>query len=271
MSSTVQSTFGQPPVVERVLTVQFGELDRFGVIHYGLWFREAGDPFVEATWATRLTRMTERFPFRPPPDYRLELSSSPTGRLAARSGDGVWQMQVQPDRFSLSCRHAEGDEYPGFGQILHRFGELFTRFGQFCEAAGLSAPAADSCEVTYVNRMPSPDGVAAAEDFATVFGIDPDGPAGVRGGRELSAWTYDRVFDFPAERVRLYAEAAAMFASGSKPTPADGSLFRLIGRAMIGPDEQPLVRLGAAHDRVVEGFVDLTSDAIRFARWEQVS
>ena len=277
-------TFDAPPVVERALAVQFEELDGFGLIHYGLWFEEIEEAlgFSEHREAARLPRIAESFPFRPSPDL-FELSNNPRGLLAARTADRVWQMQVQPDRLSLIWQRADGaGGYPPFddgdaagggaaNSVAARFWDLWARFGRFCETRGICAaggPDPDLCEVTYVNRLPTPAETPPADDFGQILGTSLEGPGGPQPGREPVHWAYDRAFDFPADRVRLYAEASAAFARGAGPTPA-ASVLRLIGRAMIGDEDSPPERLRAAHDHVVKGFVDLTERSVRQSRWEQ--
>ena len=265
--------FDAPPVVERALTVQFEELDQFGLIHYGLWFDEAKEEFGfrEHREAARLPRIFESFPFRPRPDF-FELSDRPRGLLATRTDDRVWQMQVQPDRLSLIWHRTDpADGYVPFATVMERFQDLWGRFGRFCERQGMcgsGGPSPDLCEVIYSNRLSPAPPATAGEDWAAVLGAPLEGPGGPQPGREAAHWSFDRVFDFPADRVRLYAEASAAFGRDSEPRPA-ASVFRLIGRAIIETEESPSERLRAAHDHVVKGFLDLTEQSVRQSRWKQ--
>ena len=267
--------FEAPPVVERALTVQFEELDRFGLIHYGLWFDEAREAFDfrDHREAARLPRMFESFPFRPRPDF-FELSDRPRGLLATRTEDRAWQMQVQPDRLSLIWHRTDPAEgYVPFSDVAERFGDLWERFGRFCERRGVceaGGPLPDLCEVIYGNRLSPPPGTAAGEDWAATLGVPLEGPGGPQPGRAAAHWSFDRVFDFPEDRVRLYAEASAAFGRDPEPRPA-ASVFRLIGRAIIEGEESPPERLRAAHDHVVKGFLDLTERSVRQSRWKQQS
>ncbi|NNJ27756.1 hypothetical protein [Alienimonas chondri] len=272
-------SFEKPPITERLLTVQFEELSRFGLIHYGLWFQTVMEDLRlkdlrldEHRDFARLPRIVETFPFRASPDFPAEYLLDPRRRLAARSDDQVWQMQIQPDRLSLFWQEpAEGRDfsaYPRFNELLSKFMALWECFVAFCQRHEIDEPAPNLAEVTYGNHLPAPAGVSAGEDFTAVFGVPLLGPENQAGS--VAAWTVNRVFDFSNERVRVYAEAAAAYSDG--PTrPATGTVLQLIGRARIADEETPAGRLGAAHDHVVKGFVELTDPSIRRSRWKQIS
>jgi hypothetical protein len=53
-----------PPVVERVFTLQFMPLPGFDLIHIGLWFEKIRDRFPVFSRQQLLGHITESFPFR---------------------------------------------------------------------------------------------------------------------------------------------------------------------------------------------------------------
>ena len=262
--------FRRPPVIERVLTVQFQELHEFDVVHYGKWHDRVSQDFPRVRREHRLERIVEPFPFRLLPGrMQLELDPSPPlPRLvcAEDDRDHGTLLQIQPDRFAMNWRREVNDgSYPRFEDTSTQFRKWFEELHQVCVSEKIQTPVVDMCEVTYVNRMVCPPGATGVEYLGEVL----HGLCTNKHLEELGvarAAVFNQLFDLPDRRGRLYAEASV----GAMAT-GEYVLLKLTGRALVESDLMWSDRLTSAHDWVVNGFVALTKESIRASVWEQVT
>jgi uncharacterized protein (TIGR04255 family) len=255
-----------PPVVERVFTLQFMPLPGFDLIHIGLWFEKIRDRFPVFSRQQLLGHITESFPFRHEVS-RLRFDVDPVPKIprcvfAADDSDYGRLHQLQSDRFAMNWRRDHGHSYMDYEKASDEFLAFFEKFEEFCEAQDLGRPVLDLCEVIYLNRIDCPDGDVERR-WREVFGKADlvNENAGFPKPVSLSG---NSVYDFPAERGRLRIEAWAGDHEGHPAIHA-----KIIGRAIVKPDCDRRARLKAAHDWVVDGFEAVTTKGIRRQEWRQ--
>ncbi len=259
--------FKNPPAIERVLSVQFSELPEFEIVHYGLWYRQIADRFPIHTRQGRLQKIFEPKQWRhSTPQFQLGLDITPQLPRVVFASENVPATrlhQLQPDRFAMNWRRQQGEDYRRFQQTMHDFEDLFHEFCEFCAAESLSKPVVDLCEVIYVNEIPCPSGIDASSFMSDVFnGIDLQSPADWLNGP--IAASVDRVFN-TTDTGRLYVECQL----GESKSGEECITMKLTGRAKVSPDESWLSELTLAHDWVVNGFIAITKDSIRYQHWGQ--
>ena len=257
-----QPSFRQPPVQEVVISVQFADLP-LSVIHFGQWFDENQDRFPAYTSAPRRPRIVEEFPRRRSTNTPLlRVAAGPDAeRIAFRSKDGHTVVQFQADRFSYHW-HRDEAAHPGFQAVRDGFDVQWVRFIDFVvRRMRGTVIRPDLAEVQYFNQIEVPAGTAAGIDFLRVFGGVPPETSD-RLLPEANEIQFNRVFAFPSESCRLYAEAAALH-----DPPA--ILFNQTARANILSDSDLYDRIEDCHGLINRGILDLTSEDVRHRRWGQ--
>ena len=266
--SPFRPTFGNPPVVEVALSVQFAELP-LEVEHFGFWYRDRIDQFPERSREPRRQRIVERFPAHPiRATDTITVTAFPVERMAFRTSDGSEVVQFQPDRFSFHWVRRDGAAYPRFEWILENFEQHWSEFITFSDEEFGERPSADLVEVVYVNRIKTPVGRDPAAYFAEVMrDCDRTGGTGELGPAD--ALLFERIFSYAAHGTRLYA-------SGRCISGADNSLFSLTARARIDTGGSPGAAKAAVASKLTgcrhlinRGFVDLTSKEVRKTVWGQ--
>lgn len=258
--------FKKPPVVERVLSVQFQELYPFDIVHFGLWYNLIRDEYPDFERQNPLERIDEPFPFiarQQRHQIGLQLTPPLPRMVFSRSGSTNELLQLQSNRLTMNWGHSgEVSEYVDFTQICEQFSQWFEELLSFCKDHKISEPVVDLCEVTYVNQITPLPPQTAMEYFSSVFmSVNPKSQ--VEWLSTPRALTYNRVFDIADDQGRLY------FESGAPLVEMDAIGLKMTGRAVVEPEQSWRDRMKIAHDWVVNGFEALTSDMVRQQDWEQ--
>lgn len=153
--------FGEPPVAEVAISLQFRSLELLRTPQFGLlWriFRAEGYSRIEEHG--ELEQAYEEF----------EGSSFPKAGIRVQTFDDapppprVWFLnepqneliQVQRDRLIVNWRRgAHSEPYPRYTHIIERFRSALASFVEFAKSENLGDIIPTQCEVTYVNHMPS--------------------------------------------------------------------------------------------------------------------
>ena len=163
--------FGDPPIVESVLGVDFTPLEGWGVPHYGLFWETVRQEFPKWDVKPPLTTVIERFGEAEsasrvtlgtgPPDFRCWYTDQEDRSL----------IQIQNGRFIHNWRKVHpGDEYPHYEQhIRPLFERNWDNFRKFLDRNGLKQPCVKQCEVTYFNHLEVGHGWKAPSDLPQVF------------------------------------------------------------------------------------------------------
>ncbi len=179
-------TFGNPPVVETVLSVQFEPL-RLKIVYLALLWKQYSTEFPKTEERARLDPTMEQFPERPQGRFGLKLQAledPPAPRLWFVSSRGNEMIQVQNDRFVKNWRkEGEGEEYPRYEEVIRpNFDRDYSIFLSFLASNGLGKPRVNQCEVTYVNHIIAGEGwdrygeVDKIFSFWRTLDVFPPGP-----------------------------------------------------------------------------------------------
>lgn len=264
-------SFKNPPVVERVLCVQFEELQKFSTVHFGRYHELVRRRYPIVQDQPRLPPIVERFPGPRFTSPSLRFQDFPASQR-------VWfvnaeqpelqseLLQLQPDRFALNWRRPPGSgEYPRYPENEAKFLAEFDRLWAFCAEQQLGDLAPNLAEVVYVNHITPLDGESATQLFGRLFSglrwkhtdaFLPEVPESAR---------FDRVYEIPRQRGRLYAEASI----GRAPQGGELVQLKMTARVNHPSRDRATIRdaLRDAHDWVVRGFVSVTDPGIQRDRW----
>ena len=149
-------SFGNPPVVEVALSVQFDPISALQVPQIGLLWSEFRGILPESKIQPPLQPEFERFGVAAiaAPRVRIEtFDTPPVPRLWFLNNLGTELVQVQQTRFITNWRRVKEEPYPRFQNVLQNFRQRFEIFLKFLSRENLGDLAYNQCEVTYVNHI----------------------------------------------------------------------------------------------------------------------
>ena len=167
--------FGNPPVVETVLSAQFEPLRGISTAHLGLLWNEFCGGFPRTEDQAALPPFVEEFPESPRARLGLQLQAferPPVPRMWFVNERGNEMIQVQADRFIRNWRkEGEGEQYPRYERVRSSFQRDFDVFQRFLRDRNLGEPKINQSEVSYVNHIIAGEGWQTFGDFDKVFTV----------------------------------------------------------------------------------------------------
>jgi uncharacterized protein (TIGR04255 family) len=260
--------FGRPPLSEVALSFQFEALSAFSYAEIGMLREHFRPAFPRIEYQAALPPSFETF--GPPSVFPAPFSfpfSLPGGipRIWLLDESGVEVLQFQPDRFTRNWRKTgEDSEYPHYDRIREAFLADLASLDRFLEDQGIGRIIPTQCEITYVNQILAPDGYS--ELVGRVFSNWNNPHASNFGELDNIAFNASFVLkrDDGTPVGRLYFQATSAFDIERRPILQ----FMVIGRG--APKARTIEAatdfLDFAHDRIVKGFIEMTTPEIQ-AEW----
>src|SRR5713226_1148327 len=152
--------FGEPPVVEVAISLQFKRLEMMRSAHLGLlWdlFRKNG--FSQTEDHGELEPAVEDLDAKPNGRVGLRVQAfddaPPLPRVWFLNDSENELVQVQRDRLIVNWRQGAGsaEPYPRYKNIIERFRSALGTFTAFTASEKLGIITPDQCELTYVNHI----------------------------------------------------------------------------------------------------------------------
>ena len=201
--------YGNPPVVETVLGVQFDRLSRVTNAHLGAFWNslDASEwPTVED--ASLLPRQLEQFEMNSAwaraAQIQLKVTQDPACRLRIKSADDDRMIQVQNTRLHFNWLRTQEGKYPRYEKIQKGFASTLDRFMQFIAERGLGEFCPNQWEVTYVNQIPQGTVWTTPADWG--FFRPLAGVPTVEGVIEGESFGGEWHFTIPPQRGRLHIQ-----------------------------------------------------------------
>lgn len=251
-------SYRNPPVVEVVCGVSFEAINELKGPHFGLFWADVLDEYPNCEEAARL-------------GFDEKLISAEKGfpmpRLWLISRDGNILIQLQNDRFLCNWRKVNSaDIYPRYDTVIEVFKRNFGKFELFLAEQNIGSLSVTDCELTYINHIAKGEGWESLADIGSVF--DDLGWANIE--RFLPAPTtlvWAAVFSMPEDAGNLHAKLqSATRRIDNRPVIT----LELTARG-LGGDKSPeglWKWFDVAHEWIVEGFTDLTTEAMH-SLWER--
>ncbi|RLA52194.1 MAG: hypothetical protein DRR42_08210 [Gammaproteobacteria bacterium] len=253
--------FHNPPVVERVIGIQFEELPFFTNAHAG-WFWKSflkDSAWSHLSTAPPIINKFEQFGEKKfsasPAPFQISTAPPPERSQIVRESDDM-MIQFQNSRFLLNWRRKNDQQYPDFEDLLDEFGNHFKVFQKFVGEAGGSTPKINQWEVTYVNHIPK-DGIwSNASDWLTLFpGFSL--PSYGEDSMTLETIGANWSLNLPNQAGRLHISLKHAIAT----TPKKGEIIvlELTARGPATDFESFKQGLDLGHDAIVNTFANITS------------
>ncbi|GAB4135364.1 MAG: hypothetical protein Tsb009_01530 [Planctomycetaceae bacterium] len=152
--------FGDPPVVEVILGVQFDAFEDLNSIKMGvLWNKLFQQRFPIVEEHGELAPQYERFGVprgsQSSFDYSIMLQKKPPSpRAWFLKDDKSELLQIQRDRFIHNWRKLDSDsEYPRYENVRETFSSELENFREYCQSEKLGELNPNQCEISYLNHI----------------------------------------------------------------------------------------------------------------------
>lgn len=262
--------FQNPPVIEVVCGIQFESLKALLAPHLGLLWEEFRGDYPTCEEVPPLAPAIEQFGDQGP--ISIEFTDRPPlPRVWFTHMKGTGIIQVQRDRFLHNWkRFRKDDEYPRYRSVIDMFKDRLAKFEAFVSKHDLGSLSALQYELTYVNHIRPHNGLLSLGDLGEIL---PDLSWGKDVGRFLSAPEsfFGRfTFPFPDQTGRMHVTAknAVHRESGELML-----VLELTARGM--PVERSRDAMWGwfdlAHEWIVRGFADVTSERMHRKYWGRTS
>lgn len=252
--------YDSPPVIETVLGFQFLPIDRFSLLHLGLFWSSVKQDYPKFQIKPPLNPIVEQFEYLKVPAQVLELDlvKEPEVRCWLIDQRENHLVQIQKDRFHFNWKKVTGDEiYPKYDTCRPRFRREWERFSQFLVDEKLGSAQVTQCEVTYVNHLEMGLGWNSYSELHKVF----TGLASMSDRkllREPEHLSLNYVYVIPGKKGRLHIDVRPgirreggtqiiQLQMTARGKPASNQLDDLLGWLDLG------------HEWIVNGFTDFTT------------
>lgn len=267
--------FDAPPVIEVALCLQF-ETPVVDIGALAAFTTAVADSLPRQTSQPVLPRQDEQFGVAPSvPAFEVAFGIAAAGLPRTWfQGEGPWITQLQPDRLIVNWRIDRPDRslpYPGYETVRERLTDHLALLQEAVGRSGRALPAVDLVEVTYVNRIEVPD-TPASYDSHPDLGVILNRVAAIEGQSFLGVpedaqyqarWRIPSSSGEPRPAGRLY-----LIATPTLDTDRQLPIYLLNLTARVKPTADqgsPIAALNLAHDWVVLGFKDLTTNGMHSA------
>lgn len=269
MSSDHLPKFDKPPVMEMVIGVEFAELPKWGIPHFGLFWGQIRKDYQHCSVRPPLASLIEIFgqPEKREISLNFPLVGPPELRCWYSDKTQTWLIQVQRDRFVHNWRKTSPESlYQRFYKQRQRFEDEWQLFRNFVTTEGLGDLQIRQCEVTYFNHIEPVAGQEAMSNLSEMFPCW----SGNSAGNFLpppEVVSFNASYVIPENRGRLHISAQPVFRHADAK-----EIIQLTVTAKVIPSStdfaDALKAIDLGHEWAVRGFADFTSAKLH-ALWER--
>lgn len=255
--------FNKPPVVEMVLGVEFAQLIRWSIPHYGLFWAKIRDQYQHYSVREPLISQIETFGGQGKQEITLEfpIVGPPPIRCWYANDKQDWLIQVQQDRFIQNWRKRPPNaSYSHYSLVRERFESELQRFREFVKAEEIGELHMRQCEVTYFNHIEPAEGQSINTAMSDIFPCW----AGDAAKNELpspESAALNAGYVIPENRGRMHISVQPVF----RHSDAKDILQMTVSTKVIptGSDLAAVLEaLDLGHEWAVKGFAEFTSAKI---------
>ncbi len=259
--------FDSPPVIEKVLGVQFQPIPGISYGHYG-WFWKTclSESWIKAQDAPAVPDQFEKFGDKLAwgvPEPKISFGPGQDRVMFVNRNDDRL-IQIQATRFLYNWKKQKGDHRP-FSEIYLEFQGRFQSFADFLKIAGLESVSQNQWELSYVNHVPKGELWELPSDwpgvFPGLFGRVSSPKANVAFESMSGAWR----FEIPPRRGRIHIS----FHHGKTLEQEEVLVLNLTARGPLSPGDDGwnlTDSMEIGHEALVRTFVDISSPAA-LAHW----
>lgn len=243
--------YNNPPVIETVVGVEFEPIHSWQIPHFGLFWNRIRSNYQRFSVQPPLPEQVEKFG-NERNTLTISLNPHPNARCWFFDKNGNWLLQLQNNRF-LSNWKRIGSSYPDYKGFYERFEKEWNRYKEFLTAEKLEQPKLLQCEVSYINHI---EVDINFDDLGEIFpvwaGFEKDGFLPMP-----EAIAINTVYIIPENQGRLYIAMQPVVRNSDIKTVIQLSVN---AKVKIASNQEMKEAIDLAHNWVVSGFTDFTSD-----------
>jgi uncharacterized protein (TIGR04255 family) len=241
------SKFQNPPIVEKLMGIQFAPLQQWSVPHFGLFWQEIRDSFPRCTTQPPLLRE----------EQEIKLEDSIRCWFLHESQTKL--IQIQRDRFLYNWQKPTTHEkYPHHESIRPEFAEFWQKFCDFLVENEIDRPTIEQCEITYVDHFEKGREWQSLSDLPSVINCW-SGLSGELLHSDPDLITIQMAYSLPDIDGKLIILMEPAFRSEDAK-----EVFQLritaTGKPVSQNIDDILSWFDAGRNCVVRGFIDLTTE-----------
>jgi uncharacterized protein (TIGR04255 family) len=259
--------FQNPPVIERVLGVQFEPIAGMANGHIGWFWKTALDEsWVSTKDAPPLLDQFEKFGDQRVwsiPEPKISLGSLRTRTMFVNRDDDRL-IQVQDTRLVYNWKKQRDDQHSFIG-MYGEFENHLRVFTEFLGRAGLEPTPYNQWEMTYVNHVPKGMLWETVADWPNVFSGLFEQVVTPRAKLKLEGMMGSWQLEIPPERGRVHAQLS----HGKTPDGEEVLILNLTARGPVFTDQEGWdlrSSMALGHKALVLTFVDLATPTA-LAHW----
>jgi len=259
--------YDNPPINEVVFGIQFKQLNLKSP-HIGFfWEKLTKEEYPEYKEMATLPHIVEAFGgsnIQPPRISIESFECPPLPRVFFINRIQNHLIQIQQDRFIQNWRKIrKEDDYPRYNYLFPKFVNSLNQFNLFLEEQNIGKLEPDQYELTYVNHIPRGEAWRSLKDIGNIF-PEFQGEVEKRFLDEPEDVFYRKVFRLPNNQGRLHV---SLRLSVSKELKDQVMVFDLTARGFNSDNMKNWFDI--AHEWIVRGFFELTSDSVQTAIWKR--
>lgn len=263
-------TYPNPPIVELVLGVQFSPLTKFTSGHFGLFWKDLGECWVDPSDGPILEdqfELFDRLKWSGPAglQVRLEPIRLP-GRFMVGHKSKDRLVQFQASRFHLNWRKRPDGVYLSYKSLIAEFEEMFAQFTAFAGRVGLGQVIPNQWELTYIDAFPKGEYWETPAQWSSILpGLFGDlfstNDLSIELEHRAAEWSYE--IKPRLGRLHLAAQPGRW---GDSQT--DALLLQTTARGPVGGGGVATLREGLdlGHDAAVGTFLRVSSEVAK-TKW----
>ena len=252
-------SYEKPPLIEVACGLVFKRLTAMKIPHYGIVWSKFREQYPICQHAAPLEISKESV------DPAVGV---PLPRVWLIGKGEMDLIQLQADRVFYNWRKVRPDDsYPRYSTVCANFRQVVEKLSESIEELGLGVIEPVDCELTYVNHIPKGEGWQSVSELQKLF---PDlswrcDPARFLPNPTSAAW----------KATFSYADLGTLTASLNHGARRMDNLpifiFQLTAKGIGQERSIPAIFtwFDTAHEWIVRGFADLTSDSAQREIWKR--
>jgi uncharacterized protein (TIGR04255 family) len=254
--------FRKPPVSEVAVGVQFPAV--LNPVHLGLYYQRIKNRFPKVQVQPPITPSFETFGVSPAMAIGLPMMSAfgLQPRMWFMAEDENSLIQLQSDRLIFNWRGGvHGSPYPHFDAVHAEFTKAFDELETLAAAEDITRIAANQCEVTYVNPLPTANTDVLQSAPGKIFRVWSDN-LGVEWKEPQEDLSFTVRYLLNHEEGKPFGRlTAALVSSSSAPLIAPGFQLEMTARGVPrGTGREGIAAFhDHAHRAIVRCFAALTT------------
>jgi uncharacterized protein (TIGR04255 family) len=256
--------FERPPVIEVVCGVLFGSLAKLRTAHIGVFWDSIRGDFPEVMEAPPMLPIMEGSEGTSGIEFELT-PTPPLPRTWLISTDSKSLVQIQRDRFAFNWRRKSPDDgpYPSYDRVIVDFDRRFAEFQAFLSDQKIGEAALRQFELTYSNSI----SVAEIPSGEGLFCDHVRNRSRPRFLPELETFDWRTSYVLPDANGRLHVQAV----SGRDPQSGNPQIRLDLTARGVNQDLNMRAWFDLAHEWIVNGFADITTEAMHRQVWRRIS